>query len=295
MDPKAGAVRQFIDQIYREGVVPAAVGSPRVIRPIALTRERGTFLGDLCRREGARATLEIGMAWGLSTLFILEALVANQAGPGAHVVIDPFQTAQFDRAALASVDALGLGPMIEFHEEFSEFQLPLLIKQGRVFDLIFIDGSHRFDGVFLDLVFADRLLRAGGVMVFDDTWSDPVFLACRFLATNYGYVDIGVAPTMRSGRRRKRLYRGGIRAYRKPSAPPTGGEHDFIPFHEGIDFRCGEERRWRATAIRALAAGDRPAARRALRAALELNPRRLQNYLRWLRTYLPGNHHRDPV
>ena len=131
-------------------------------------------------------------------------------------------------------------------------------------------------------------------MAFDDTWSDPVFLACRFLATNYGYVDIGVAPPVRSDRRRKRLYRGGIRAYRKPPAPPKGGEHDFIPFHEGIDFRGGEERRWRATAMRALAAGDRLAARQALRSALELNPRRFQTYLRWLRTYLPGTRHGKP-
>jgi len=44
------------------------------------------------------------------------------------------------------------------------------------------------------LVYADRLLAPGGVVVVDDSWADPVFLACRFLETNYGYTLLATCP-----------------------------------------------------------------------------------------------------
>jgi hypothetical protein len=35
--------------------------------------------------------------------------------------------------------------------------------------LAFLDGNHRFEGVFLDLVYSGRLLREGGIVFADDT------------------------------------------------------------------------------------------------------------------------------
>ncbi len=36
--------------------------------------------------------------------------------------------------------------------------LPRLLAEGRGFDLAFLDGNHRFEGVFLDLVYSGRVL-----------------------------------------------------------------------------------------------------------------------------------------
>ena len=60
---------------------------------------------------------------------------------------------------------------IIFKEELSEIALPSLLKEkeGR-FDLIFIDGLHSYDQVMLDFYYANRLIRIGGFIVFDDTW-----------------------------------------------------------------------------------------------------------------------------
>jgi predicted O-methyltransferase YrrM len=286
-------IEEFIEALYRADAVVDEDGVAHSIGSVSLTADRGNFLSDLCQREGARSVLEIGMAWGLSTLFLLRALLANAAAPGAHIVIDPFQTVDFHRAALASVRRLGLEAMVEFHEEFSEFALPKMVSEQRFFDFVFIDGNHRFDGVFLDLVYGHRLLKPGGVMAFDDSWSDPVFLACRYLETNYGYALVGAYPPRPTDRHRERLYRGHMQAYRKPYQPPSRGRFHLVPFFAGLDAGAAEERRLRAEGLRALHDGDRQGARRALSAACRINPRRLNTWMRLLRTYLPvGDAHK---
>ena len=46
---------------------------------------------------------------------------------------------------------------MEFHPEESQIALPRFLTEERSFDLAFVDGNHRFDEVFLDLVYLGRL------------------------------------------------------------------------------------------------------------------------------------------
>ena len=85
---EATLLRRFIEELYSRGVVSGEDGSQRPIFPDGVTPDRGAFIRDICISEGATRTLEIGMASGLSTLFILEALLENGAGIGAHLVIE---------------------------------------------------------------------------------------------------------------------------------------------------------------------------------------------------------------
>ena len=50
--------------------------------------------------------------------------------------------------------------------------------------MAFVDGNHRFDGVFLDLVYLGRLVRGGGVIVLDDYQLPAVARAASFCLTN---------------------------------------------------------------------------------------------------------------
>jgi methyltransferase family protein len=58
--------------------------------------------------------------------------------------------------------------------------LPRLLAEGRRFDLAFLDGNHRFEGVFLDLIYSGRVLKAGGIVFFDDTQLPGVRRAVDF-------------------------------------------------------------------------------------------------------------------
>ena len=130
-------------------------------------------------------TLEVGLSFGGSALTI--AATHRDLGHGArqqHVAIDPYQRSVWDNSGLLGLDRAGLRAYVEFHEQLSAVTLPALAAQGRTFDLIYIDGSHRFDDVFVDAYFSLRLLAANGVVMFDDCSTTEVGTVLRFIERN---------------------------------------------------------------------------------------------------------------
>jgi hypothetical protein len=77
--------------------------------------------------------------------------------------------------------------MVEFHSEESQLLLPAFVKEGRSFDLAFVDGNHRFDYVFVDLFFLGRLVRRGGVIILDDYDLPGIRRVVSFFVTNAGW------------------------------------------------------------------------------------------------------------
>lgn len=76
-----------------------------------------------------------------------------------------------------------------FHEVVTPFPqsstnaLRFLARKEVEFDLIYVDGSHEYDDVMTDLMYAWPLLRKGGVMVGDDYcehWAGVVAAVDRF-------------------------------------------------------------------------------------------------------------------
>lgn len=127
----------------------------------------GKFLQSIITADpNINKTLEIGCAFGVSSLFICDAL--QQKDQPSHTIIDPFQNSNYDGIGLLNLQRVGVDFVI-FMEELSELALPSLLKEKEGgFDLIFIDGLHSFDQVMLDFYYANRLIKTGGFIVFDD-------------------------------------------------------------------------------------------------------------------------------
>lgn len=146
----------------------------------------GRSTGELLARTVAdvrpRVSLEIGLAYGVSTLFICEALSALPH-PSVHIVLDPFQNGKWRGIGLRNVQEAGFGDLVEFHEERSELFLPRLVAEGRRVDFAFIDGLHRFDQAFVEFYYVNRLLRPGGVVLFDDAVRPSVKRVVRHALT----------------------------------------------------------------------------------------------------------------
>jgi predicted O-methyltransferase YrrM len=297
----AACIRRRIEQIYARQSILDDAGVNRAILPIAVTPERGAFIADLCRAERPAATLEVGMAWGLSTLHILAALAEVHGGAGfkPHVVMDPFEASRFGNAALRVIRELGAERMIEFYSEPSEIVLPRLLADLRQFDLAFIDGDHRFDPGFVDLFFIHRLLKPGGVVIFDDVSFDGIYLTSRWAETNLGYELVAQypMPDRRVPRKASDLARARIAAWRKPLQEVRRDRFHFVPFFEEFAARReapnsaarrAERNQLCHAGLMALKAGDRQRARALFAEARRLDPFHLSTYLRWMRCFLPA-------
>lgn len=181
----ARALREQIRQAYSLGYVEGRDGRCYEIFPDSVTPERAAFLEGACAAATPEATLEIGMAWGMSTLGILSALAQGGRGFRPHVVIDPLQGARYRNAALLSIRRAGAEGLVEFHSKPSVVALPRLA--GRIFDFTFVDGGHHYSNIFCDLWLLHPLLKPGALVVVDDVWFGDVQRACAFAEKHLGY------------------------------------------------------------------------------------------------------------
>ena len=127
-----------------------------------------------------------GPGYGVATLFICAGLMAGVAD-AAHVAIDPNQSSRFSDCGLQLLAEAGVAGMVEVMPLESQIALPRLLAEGRTFDLAFVDGNHRFDGVLLDLVYLGRLVHRGGIVFVDDYQLPSVARAASFCVTNLGW------------------------------------------------------------------------------------------------------------
>ena len=150
--------------------------------------EEGLFLYDSCRNAAMTATLEVGMGYGFSTTFLLAALDAN--GGGRHIAIDPYQHSDWDGIGESRVASLLPRTQNLKHHDFtlihdrSDHAAIDLERSGASFDLLFIDGYHRFDDVLIDVYLLARLCRPNGLIVLHDLWLPSVQAVQSFLCHN---------------------------------------------------------------------------------------------------------------
>lgn len=130
------------------------------------------LFAELEERGGARL-LEIGAFEGLSACYALWRLpdaritcVDTFAGSVEYVVeeVDLATLEDVFRANVALVDASRVETLVGDSRQV----LVDLVREGRRFDLAFVDGSHLALDVLADAALSWQLLAPGGFLVFDD-------------------------------------------------------------------------------------------------------------------------------
>ena len=186
-------VREVRERLVNAGTIVGPDGRSRKLFPVAIGIDEGAALRGWVREEGARRTLEVGLGFAISTLFILEGLLENGSDV-PHVAADPYQLKSLPthRTTYAGVglhilEEAGVRDLVEFHAEQSQIVLPRLLAEGRELDFVFLDGNHRFEAVFVDLFYSGRLLRDRGIVFVDDTQLPGVRRAVDFYVANLGW------------------------------------------------------------------------------------------------------------
>jgi len=162
-----------------------------------LDPNEGQLLHKLITEYKFSSTLEIGCAYGISSLYICDA-ISRQPAP-RHTIVDPVETTHWHGVGLANLKRAGFN-FYELIEKGSEAALPELLAQGRTFQFALIDGFHTFDHVLLDFFYVNRMLEVGGLVAIDDANMPPIRRVGRYVANypNYklvGHVGAGDGPS----------------------------------------------------------------------------------------------------
>ncbi|GHJ99749.1 class I SAM-dependent methyltransferase [Streptomyces sp. NPDC003753] len=147
-------------------------------------------LRDLLISEGAQTVVEIGLAYASSALAIGEALITVNPPHPRHIIIDPFQERDWSNVGWDLLCSAGLDSIASLMPTPSSIALPQLLAEGIRADAAFVDGSHRFHEVFVDLYFLRKIVRPGGLIVIDDDWAPSVRTAVRYYERNLGWTAI---------------------------------------------------------------------------------------------------------
>jgi predicted O-methyltransferase YrrM len=213
-----GRVREARRRLAADG--PLRVRSDGDFECVSLPFADGDVLRDLLLAERPGTVIEIGLAYGSSALAIAEALVAAGSGEARHVIFDAYQ-AHFHGSGWAAVRGAGLAGLCSLVEERSQLALPRFLQDGFIADAAFVDGSHIFHNVFVDLFYLRELVRPGGLVILDDCNYPSVATAVRYFEVNTGWQQEAIAQPTR------------LRAFRLPEARIEPSFQSFRPF--GLD------------------------------------------------------------
>jgi predicted O-methyltransferase YrrM len=149
--------------------------------------------------------LEIGSYEGASACYLIDTL-AKKKGIELHCIdtwcggdehknlrIDMLEVEQrFKLNVELSMKAAPCRVVIHVHKGRSDDQLCKLLLEGKrnYFDFIYVDGSHAASDVLCNAVLSFRLLRTGGLLVFDDyLWRDATSPAVNPLGCPKAAID----------------------------------------------------------------------------------------------------------
>jgi predicted O-methyltransferase YrrM len=154
---------------------------------------KGRILSTVVRFTQARQCLELGTAYGMSALFILEALKTR--GKDTHLTtLEAFEP-QFSISSKTLKSRYGNQVSCEFG--LSQEALPMIVKSLERVDFLFHDAGHSREDYVRDFHTVLPILAPGAVVLIDDIrWDDP-----RFSGENpccyEGWVEILNHPRVR--------------------------------------------------------------------------------------------------
>ena len=147
--------------------------------------EQGSMINHIMRSENVSRSLEIGFAYGFSSIWILDSLLNKSSS--FHIAIDPFEKSAWHGVGLKQIEKFGEKVNFLWESKYSIHSLSNLISKKEKFDFVFIDGNHRFDDVIVDFYLSDQLIEPNGIIALDDMWMPSIQKVAKFILTNRSY------------------------------------------------------------------------------------------------------------
>ena len=188
---------ELLKEIFKSKVVIDAKGNEYPLNS-SIDEEEGAFIQQLISKYSAKKTIEIGCAYGISSLFICSAI--EKSNNATHTIIDAYQSGYFKNIGVTNLNKANIG-CYNLIEGLSEIELPKLLAEGKKYDFCFIDGNHTFDHTLIDFFYLNRMLDVGGIIVFDDIGLPSVSKVLRYVLNYPAYQYVGHVPKEYSKKR----------------------------------------------------------------------------------------------
>jgi predicted O-methyltransferase YrrM len=171
----------LLDKIFSELQVEDAYQNKYPLHS-ATAKNQCEFIADILIDIKPSFSLEIGLAYGISTIAIIEAL-GKIKQPFHHTVIDPYQI-DWHNVGLHYINKTGYNHNVTVHEKFSDEVLPTLVNEGKRIQFAYIDSTKVFDILLTDIHFINKMLDVNGIIVFDDCRYPGIRKLIRYLAVH---------------------------------------------------------------------------------------------------------------
>jgi predicted O-methyltransferase YrrM len=135
----------------------------------------GRRIYDFVMKERPSALLELGFWHGKSSCYIAAAL--HELGQGHLTTVDRASARENSPSIAETLERAGLSRLVTVHYEASSYtwflkkELESSTRDAATvpkYDFVFIDGAHSWEVDALAFFLADKLLKQGGHMLFDD-------------------------------------------------------------------------------------------------------------------------------
>jgi predicted O-methyltransferase YrrM len=176
--PREEVARLFAGTDYRE-----LYGKARELY-LAVSPETARLLYMLARTISAKAMVEFGTSFGVSTIHLAAALRDNGGG---RLIGSEFEPTKIERAR-ANLREAGLDDLVDIREGDALETLARDLPES--IDLVLLDGHKPLYPQILDRV--EPRLRAGACLVADNAKSSPEYLA-RVRQAGGGYLSVPFA------------------------------------------------------------------------------------------------------
>ncbi len=169
---------QVLEDIFTSGKVEDASGNVFDLHSHT-SLEQCYFIQNIIEEIDARRCLEVGLAYGVSSLAICE-VIRDKDGAIFHS-IDPQQDWWKD-IGINNINRAGYADIFQFYREYSSVVLPKLAAENTTIDFAYVDTTKIFDVVLMDAIYLMKMLKIGGVLVLDDCGWPGINRVARYLS-----------------------------------------------------------------------------------------------------------------
>jgi predicted O-methyltransferase YrrM len=172
-------MNSVLEEIFNTSVVIDEDGT-KIPLHSHTSRAQCQFLNDIIQSVKPSRSLEVGLAFGVSTLQILDSMSAVNKD-FEHVVMDPMQD-DWKNIGKLNIERAGYSKFVTFFGQPSSEVLPTLVAEKKRIQFAYIDSVKLIDVLMVDVFYITKMMDNGGVLVLDDCDFPGIRLLARFLS-----------------------------------------------------------------------------------------------------------------